>query len=155
MILYFAVQLRWFPASGMYALVRWRRLSDPLSHLVMPALALCRRHRGDSPLRHELRCWRFFGWISWPHRPGYVHLKTVILRHALRHAIVSILPVFGLQAVVLSGACILRSFFNGRVWDVCWWMQSLPETSYWSGGVLFVASYYVIFNIIVDCPVMA
>ena len=40
MILYFAVQLRWFPASGMYALYGGGGLSDLLSHLVMPALAL-------------------------------------------------------------------------------------------------------------------
>ena len=40
MILYFAVQLRWFPASGMYALYGGGGLSDLLNHLVMPALAL-------------------------------------------------------------------------------------------------------------------
>ncbi len=40
MILYFAVNLRWVPASGMYALYGGGDLPDLLHHLVMPATAL-------------------------------------------------------------------------------------------------------------------
>ena len=40
MILYFAVQLRWLPVSGMYAVYGGGDLSDLVIHLIMPAIAL-------------------------------------------------------------------------------------------------------------------
>ena len=78
--------------------------------------------------------------------------RRVILRHALRHAIVSILPVLGLQAgFVLSGAVYIEIVFQwpgvGRMLVDAILARDIILVQ---GGVLFVASCYVIFNIIVD-----
>ena len=106
MILYFAVNLRWVPASGMYALYGGGDFLDLLHHLVMPATALAVVATGvvarmsRSAMLEVLR----LDFIRTARAKG-VRERRVITRHALRYAIVSILPVLGLQAgFVLSGA---------------------------------------------------
>jgi peptide/nickel transport system permease protein len=81
-----------------------------------------------------------------------VHERRLILRHALRHAIVAILPVLGLQAgFVLSGAVYIEIVFQwpgvGRMLVDAILARDILLVQ---GGVLFVASCYVIFNIVVD-----
>ncbi|MEC8262727.1 MAG: ABC transporter permease, partial [Pseudomonadota bacterium] len=76
----------------------------------------------------------------------------VIIRHALRYAIVSILPVLGLQAgFVLSGAVYIEIVFQwpgiGRMLVDAILTRDIMLVQ---GGVLFVAACYVLFNIIVD-----
>ena len=99
MILYFAVNLRWVPASGMYALYGGGDLPDLLHHLVMPATALAVVATGvvarmsRSAMLEVLR----LDFIRTARAKG-VRERRVITRHALRYAIVSILPVLGLQA---------------------------------------------------------
>ena len=83
--------------------------------------------------------------------------RRVILRHALRHAIVSILPILGLQAgFVLSGAVYIEIVFQwpgvGRMLVDAILARDIMLVQ---GGVLFVASCYVIFNIIVDAAQLA
>ena len=53
MILYFAVNLRWLPASGMYALYGGGDLPDLLHHLVMPAIALALANDPDIIIADE------------------------------------------------------------------------------------------------------
>ena len=153
MILYFAVQLRWFPASGMYALYGGGGLSHLLSHLVMPALALAAVATGviarlsRAAMLEVLR----LDFIRTARAKGATE-RRVILRHALRHAIVSILPVLGLLAgFVLSGAVYIEIVFQwpgvGRMLVDAILARDIILVQ---GGVLFVASCYVIFNIIVD-----
>jgi peptide/nickel transport system permease protein len=153
MILYFAVRLRWFPASGMYALYGGGDLADLLSHLVMPALALAAVATGviarlsRAAMLEVLR----LDFIRTARAKGAPEIR-VILRHALRHAIVSILPILGLQAgFVLSGAVYIEIVFQwpgvGRMLVDAILARDIILVQ---GGVLFVASCYVIFNILVD-----
>jgi len=153
MILYFAVNLRWVPASGMYALYGGGDLPDLLHHLVMPATALAvvatgvvaRMSRSamlEVPRLDFIRTARAKG----------VRERRVITRHALRYAIVSILPVLGLQAgFVLSGAVYIEIVFQwpgiGRMLVDAILTRDIMLVQ---GGVLFVAACYVLFNIIVD-----
>jgi len=153
MILYFAVSLRWFPASGMYALYGGGDLPDLISHLVMPATALAVVAAGvvarmsRSAMLEVLR----LDFIRTARAKG-VSERQVVLRHALRHAIVSILPILGLQAgFVLSGAVYIEIVFQwpgiGRMLVDAILTRDIMLVQ---GGVLFVAACYVIFNIAVD-----
>ena len=153
MILYFAVRLRWFPASGMYALYGGGDLADLLSHLIMPALALAAVATGviarlsRAAMLEVLR----LDFIRTARAKGAPE-RRVILRHALRHSIVSILPILGLQAgFVLSGAVYIEIVFQwpgvGRMLVDAILARDIILVQ---GGVLFVACCYVIFNILVD-----
>ena len=153
MILYFAVNLRWVPASGMYALYGGGDLPDLLHHLVMPATALAVVATGvvarmsRSAMLEVLR----LDFIRTARAKG-VRERRVITRHALRYAIVSILPVLGLQAgFVLSGAVYIEIVFQwpgiGRMLVDAILTRDIMLVR---GGVLFVAACYVLFNIIVD-----
>ena len=153
MILYFAVNLRWVPASGMYALYGGGDLPDLLHHLVMPATALAVVATGvvarmsRSAMLEVLR----LDFIRTARAKGVCE-RRVITRHALRYAIVSILPVLGLQAgFVLSGAVYIEIVFQwpgiGRMLVDAILTRDIMLVQ---GGVLFVAACYVLFNIIVD-----
>jgi peptide/nickel transport system permease protein len=153
MILYFAVNLRWVPASGMYALYGGGDLPDLLHHLVMPATALAVVATGvvarmsRSAMLEVLR----LDFIRTARAKG-VRERRVITRHALRYAIVSILPVLGLQAgFVLSGAVYIEIVFQwpgiGRMLVDAILTRDIMLVQ---GGVLFVAACYVLFNISVD-----
>ena len=153
MILYFAVNLRWVPASGMYALYGGGDLPDLLHHLVMPATALAVVATGvvarmsRSAMLEVLR----LDFIRTAPAKG-VRERRVITRHALRYAMVSILPVLGLQAgFVLSGAVYIEIVFQwpgiGRMLVDAILTRDIMLVQ---GGVLFVAACYVLFNIIVD-----
>ncbi len=128
MILFFAVNLKLLPVSGMYKVWGGGDLPDLINHLIMPSIALAlvatgviariARNAVLEILRQDfIRTARAKG----------VGEKKILIKHVLRIAIVTILPVLGLQAgFVLSGSVLVQ------------------------GGVLFVAICYVFFNIVVD-----
>ena len=153
MILIFAVQLRWFPASGMWPIYGDRTLPVLVTHLAMPALALAVVATGvvarlsRSAMLEVLRQ----DYIRTARAKG-VPERGVIWRHALRAAMVSILPVLGIQAgFVLSGAVYIEMVFQwpgvGRMLVDAILKRDILLVQ---GGVVFVAACYVMFNIAVD-----
>ncbi len=153
MILLFAVNLRWLPVSGMYAIYGGGDLPDLLNHLIMPALALAAVATGviarlaRSAMLEVLRQ----DYIRTARAKG-VPERRVIMGHALRAAMVSIIPVLGIQAgFVLSGAVYIEIVFQwpgvGRMLVEAILKRDLLLVQ---GGVVFVAACYVIFNIAVD-----
>lgn len=153
MILLFAVNLRWLPVSGMYAIYGGGDLPDLLNHLVMPALALAAVAMGviarlsRSAMLEVLRQ----DFIRTARAKG-VPERRVIMGHALRAAMVSIIPVLGIQAgFVLSGAVYIEIVFQwpgvGRMLVDAILKRDLLLVQ---GGVVFVAACYVLFNIAVD-----
>ncbi|MDR6263550.1 ABC transporter permease [Roseobacter sp. N2S] len=153
MILLFAVQLRWLPVSGMYAIYGGGDLPDLLNHLAMPAFALAVVATGviarlsRSAMLEVLRQ----DFIRTARAKG-VGERGVIWRHALRAAMVSIIPVLGIQAgFVLSGAVYIEMVFQwpgvGRMLVDAILKRDILLVQ---GGVVFVAACYVMFNIIVD-----
>ncbi|NDH74581.1 MAG: ABC transporter permease, partial [Rhodobacteraceae bacterium] len=114
LILIFSVQLRWFPVSGMWPIYGARDLSALLSHLAMPAFALAIVATGviarlsRSAMLEVLRQ----DFIRTARAKG-VPERSVVWRHALRAAMVSIIPVLGIQAgFVLSGAVYIEMVFQ-------------------------------------------
>ncbi len=153
MILLFAVNLRWLPVSGMYAIYGGGDLPDLLNHLTMPALALAAVATGviarlaRSAMLEVLRQ----DFIRTARAKG-VPERQVIMGHALRAAMVSIIPVLGIQAgFVLSGAVYIEIVFQwpgvGRMLVDAILKRDLLLVQ---GGVVFVAACYVMFNIAVD-----
>ncbi|MCC0030933.1 MAG: ABC transporter permease [Brucellaceae bacterium] len=153
MVLLFAVNLRWLPVSGMFAIYGGGDLPDLLKHLVMPALALAVVATGviarlsRSAMLEVLRQ----DFIRTARAKG-VGERAVIWRHALRAAMVSIIPVLGIQAgFVLSGAVYIEIVFQwpgvGRMLVDAILKRDILLVQ---GGVVFVAACYVLFNIVVD-----
>ena len=153
MILVFAVNLRWLPVSGMYAIYGGGDLIDLARHLVMPALALAVVATGviarlsRSAMLEVLRQ----DYIRTARAKG-VHERRVIMGHALRAAMVSIIPVLGIQAgFVLSGSVYIEIVFQwpgvGRMLVDAILKRDILLVQ---GGVVFVAAAYVFVNIAVD-----
>lgn len=153
LILLFAVHLRWLPASGMWAIYGGGDLADLLTHLALPAFTLAvvatgviaRLTRGAmlEVLRQDfIRTARAKG----------VSERGVIYRHAFRAALVSIIPVIGVQAgFVLGGAVYIETVFQwpgvGRMLVQA---ISTRDILLVQGGVVVVAASYVVFNLLAD-----
>lgn len=153
MILTFAVNLRWFPVSGMWPIYGDRTLGVLLTHLAMPAISLAVVATGviarlsRSAMLEVLRQ----DFIRTARAKG-VHERGVIWRHALKAAMVSIIPVLGIQAgFVLSGAVYIEIVFQwpgvGRMLVDAILKRDILLVQ---GGVVLVAACYVLFNIAVD-----
>ena len=153
LILYFAVSVRWFPVSGMYSLYGGGGLWDLINHLVMPSITLSLVALGviarlvRSSMLEVLR----LDYIKTARAKG-VSETRVILSHALRSAIITILPILGLQAgFVLSGSVYIEIVFQwpgiGRMLVDAILTRDIMLVQ---GGVLFIALCYVLFNILVD-----
>lgn len=153
MILVFSVNLRWFPVSGMWPIYGTRDIWALLDHLVLPALALAVVATGviarlaRSAMLEVLRQ----DFIRTARAKG-VRESRVIWGHALRAAMVSIIPVLGIQAgFVLSGAVYIEMVFQwpgvGRMLVDAILKRDILLVQ---GGVVFVAACYVLFNIAVD-----
>ena len=153
MILTFAVRLKLFPVSGMYAIWGGGDLPDLIIHLVMPSIALAivatgvvariSRNAVLEILRQD--------YVRTARAKG-VKERSILISHVLRVAIVTILPVLGLQAgLVLSGSVFIEIVFQwpgvGRMLVDAILKRDIILVQ---GGVVFVSICYVFFNIAVD-----
>ena len=97
MIMLFAVQLQWFPASGMYAVWGGGDVADLLHHLALPAVTLAIVATGviarltRTAMLEVLRQ----DFIRTARAKGLSERK-VIYKHAFRMALVSVIPVIGI-----------------------------------------------------------
>lgn len=153
LILLFAVELRWLPASGMYAIYGGGDLPDLLRHLVLPATTLAAVATGvvarltRSAMLEVLRQ----DFIRTARAKGLSE-RRVVYRHAFRAALVSIIPVIGIQAgFVLGGAVYIETVFQwpgiGRMLVQA---ISTRDILLVQGGVLVIAASYVLVNLLVD-----
>lgn len=153
LIMLFAVQLRWLPASGMYAIYGGGDLPDLMIHLILPASTLAFIATGviarltRASMLEVLRQ----DYIRTARAKG-LHERRVIYRHAFKAALVSIVPVIGIQAgFVLGGAVYIETVFQ---WPGIGSMLvnaiSTRDLLVVQGGVLIVAAAYVLFNLVAD-----
>jgi len=143
LIFVFSLHPGWLPATGGGALL----------HLVMPSVALgmiaaaiIARLTRSSMLevlgQDYVRTARAKGLGGW----------SVIVRHALRNALIPVVTVFGLQfGNLLAGAVIVETVFSrpglGRLIVGGILAKDFPLVQ---GTVLFVAATYVLINVVVD-----
>ena len=146
------------PASGMYSPWGGGDLPDLLRHLILPASTLAFIATGviarltRASMLEVLRQ----DYIRTARAKGLTE-NRVIYRHAFKAALVSIIPVIGIQAgFVLGGAVYIETVFQ---WPGIGSMLvnaiSTRDLLLVQGGVLFVAAAYVLFNLIADvCQVL-
>ncbi len=153
LILLFAVSLRWLPASGMFAIYGGGGPLDLLTHLIMPATTLAVVATGviarltRSAMLEVLRQ----DFIRTARAKGVTE-RDVLYRHAFKAALVTIIPVIGVQAgFVLGGAVYIESVFQwpgvGRMLVQA---ISTRDILLVQGGVVIVAAFYVLFNLLAD-----
>jgi len=153
LILGFAVNLRLFPVSGMYAIYGGGDLLDLLHHLALPALTLSVVATGviarltRTAMLEVLRQ----DYIRTARAKGLTE-RRVIFRHAFKSALVSVIPVIGIQAgFVIGGAVYIETVFQWPgIGSMLVKAISTRDLLLVQGGVLVVAAAYVLFNLIAD-----
>jgi peptide/nickel transport system permease protein len=151
LILIFAVQLGWLPATG------WTRISDDLGAnmraAILPALSLA---VGELAVYTRLLRSDMIGTLQ----EDYISLARakgmptfwILLRHALRPSSFSLLTVVGLQVgAVMTGSVVIETLFAlpgvGRLLVDSIYQRDLIMVQ---GIALVVAVSYVVVNFIVD-----
>src|SRR5207248_250532 len=139
----FSLHLAWLPATG----------GGDLAHLLLPSLtlgtiasAIIARLTRSSMLevlgQDYVRTARAKWLAGWP----------VVMRHALKNALIPVITIFGLQfGNLLAGAVIVETVFSrpglGRLIVGGILAKDFPLVQ---GTVLFVAASYVMINVLVD-----
>jgi len=153
LIMGFAVTLKILPASGMYAIYGGGDLWDLLQHLAMPAFTLAIVATGviarltRSAMLEVLRQ----DYIRTARAKG-VGENAIIYKHAFKVALVSVIPIIGIQAgFVLGGAVYVETVFQ---WPGVGRMLvnaiSTRDILLVQGAVVVVAASYVLFNLLAD-----
>ena len=150
MIIWFAVDLHWLPASGY---VSMHHPVDNLRHMLMPAIvlgagfaAVLMRQMRSSILTalgaDYVRTARAKGLSEW----------AVVGRHAFRNSLITVTTVMGLQlGALISGAVVTETVFGlpgfGRLT-----IDAVNQRDYTliQGVVLVAAAGYVVANFLVD-----
>ncbi len=149
----FAIALPWFPASGMTTLSGSGGMSDLLAHLTLPAITLAAVAAGIVARLMRANMLETL-------RLDHVRTATakglpqhqVMIHHAWRHAITPMIPVLGMQAgFVIGGAVYVESVFQwpglGRMLVTAIQTRDILLVQ---GGVLVLATAYVLFNLFAD-----
>lgn len=151
LILLVAVQWRWLPPSGYVEPTR--DLGQSLLRLILPATTLGLGIA--APLSRFMRSGMLdvmsADFIRVARAKGLSE-RAVILRHAVRNALLTVVTVFGLQfGALLGGTIIIESVFN---WPGIGLMvlTAINQRDYGivQGVVLFVAMSFVLVNLTVD-----
>jgi peptide/nickel transport system permease protein len=153
MILLFAVDLQWLPASGMYEIYGGGGPLDLLRHLTMPAITLSVVATGviarltRAAMLEVLRQ----DYIRTARAKG-LRERRVIYRHAFKAALVSVIPVLGVQAgFVLGGAVYVETVFQWPgIGNMLVKAITTRDPLLVQGGVLVVAVSYLLFNLMAD-----
>jgi peptide/nickel transport system permease protein len=153
LIFWFGVRLSVFPVGGMVEMFGGGGALDIARHLVLPAVALAavagavlvRLTRGSmlEVMRQD--------YIRTARAKGLGE-ASVIFKHAFRNALVSVIPIIGLEAgFVLGGAVYIETVFQ---WPGIGRMLvnaiSTRDILLVQGGVLIVAAAYVVINLLTD-----
>jgi peptide/nickel transport system permease protein len=150
-ILLFSLKLGWFPSGGFVSI-----LESPIQNLrymIMPSIAL-----GASVGAVVMRMTRssmleVLGreYMEMARAKG-VKKKALITHHALKNALIPVVTVIGIQmGYLLGGSVVIEKIFSlPGVGQLA--LQAITNRDYalMQGTVLFVASGFVIINLIVD-----
>ena len=152
LIIVFALQLRWFPSSGMSS-PYGSGSADVLWHLVLPAVTL-----GTASAAALARLTRSS--VLEIIRQDYVRSarakglaeRAVIARHVLKNAVNPIITVLGVQVGFLLGGAILTETVFSWPGLGSMMVRAIQARDYplVQGGVLLIATTFVVVNLIVD-----
>ncbi|MGH2615304.1 MAG: ABC transporter permease [Thermomicrobiales bacterium] len=152
LILIFAVQLRWLPAIG-YSEIREDGIWEWFQRLILPSLAIGAGYAAILMrfVRAGLLDVLGSDYVRTARAKG-VRERTVVLRHALRNALIPVVTVIGIQlALLLSGTVVIETVFSirgiGRILVGAIFDRDYPIVQ---GVILLIAVIFVLANLIVD-----
>ena len=143
LLLIFALELGWLPATGTEG---WQRMILPAFALGYGAAAIIARLTRSSML--EVLRQSYVTTARAKGLPGHM----VILRHTLKNALIPVITIVGLQfGNLLAGAVVVETVFSrqgiGRLLVDAILSKDFPTVQ---GTVLLVAAMYVLINLLVD-----
>jgi peptide/nickel transport system permease protein len=171
LMLIFSLNLGWFPMSGRLSVgidldpitnfyildalltKNWAAFKDALWHITLPAFTL-----STIPMAIVARMTRSSmlevlrqDYIKTARAKG-LSPGIVILKHALRNALIPVITVIGLMfGILMAGAILTETIF---AWPGVgkWLYDAVLQRDYMviQGGTLFVAAIFVIINLVVD-----
>ena len=149
----FSLTLGWLPASGMFAPYGGGDLTDLAKHLVLPAITLAAASVTIVARLTRAAMLEVLGqdYIRTARAKGLIE-RRVIVRHALKNALVPIVTVIGVQAgYLLGGAVLTETVFAwpgvGTLMVQGILARDIPLVQ---GCVLVVALTFVLVNLTVD-----
>jgi peptide/nickel transport system permease protein len=152
LILVFAVRLRWLPAIG-YADPREDGVVSWLERLILPSLAIGAAY--SAILMRFVRAGLLevlsSDYVRTARAKG-VREHAVVLRHAMRNALIPVVTVIGIQlALLLSGTVVVETVFSirgiGRILVAAIFDRDYPIVQ---GVILLIAVTFVMANLLVD-----
>jgi ABC-type dipeptide/oligopeptide/nickel transport system permease component len=153
LIILFSVRLGWLPGTGMASAVDGGGAVDVLQHLILPAFALA-----VVPLAVLARYTRSAmlevlgqDYVRTARAKGLSE-RSVTWRHVFRNTLVALVTMLGLQiGFLLAGAVYIENVFSwpgiGQMLVDAILKRDFPLVQ---GGVLLVASVYVVVNLLTD-----
>jgi peptide/nickel transport system permease protein len=151
LIFVFAYTLQWLPSDGFVPLGRSVRLS--LTHMILPAITMGTAMTGSimRMTRTSLLDVLSMNYIATARSKGLAE-QTVLVKHALKNALVPVVTVIGLQiGTLLSGSFITEQIFSlpgvGRLAVSSIFSRDYPVVQ---GVVMLFAVSYLLVNLIVD-----
>jgi len=147
LIVFFAVQLRWLPASGYAPGARGLR------YLVLPAIALGTRSVAFLARVTRSAMLEVLGsdYVRTARAKGLAE-RAVVFRHGLRNALIPVVTVLGLDfGYYLTGSILTETIFSwpgiGRYVVNAISRRDLPAIQ---GSVLFLSAVFVLVNLLTD-----
>jgi len=151
LIFFFAVGLRWFPAGGYAPLTEG--VGPWLQHLLLPALALGMLQAGliARITRASMLQVLDSDYVRTARAKG-LREPVVLVKHAFRNAVISVVTVIGLAvAVLMSGAFITETLFElpgvGNLTVAAVLRRDYPVIQ---GALLLFATIVLVVNLLVD-----
>ncbi len=143
LILFFSIHLDWLPVNE----------RGGLDHLILPALTLGTSMAAmlSRMIRSSLLEVLDEDYIRTARAKGLFE-RTVILKHAMRNALIPVITILGLQVGgLLSGAIITESIFDWPGLGTLL-LQGIYTRNYTlvQGCILFIATIYVLVNLVAD-----
>ncbi len=142
-ILFFSVQLGWFPVAG----------RGTLLHLVLPAISL---GAGSAAIIARMTRSAMLEVLSQDYvrtaKAKGLAQRLVINKHALRNALIPIVTITGLQfGTLMAGAVLTETVFTwpgiGKLLVTSILARDYPVVQ---GAVLFIAISFIVINLLVD-----
>ena len=152
-ILVFSLYLQWLPASGMWSISGSRTFTSLVEHILLPAVTL-----GVGAASVTARITRSSvlevienDYVRTAHAKGLGE-NRVIRRHVLSNALLPVLTVVGVQfGFLLGSAVITETVFS---WPGLGFLLynaiSMRDYPVVQGGVLVIATSFVLINLLVD-----
>ena len=149
----FALQLGWLPASGMWAPYGGGGAGDLLAHLALPAVTLAAASVTIIARLTRSTMLEVLGqdYIRTARAKGLVE-RLVIARHGLRNALIPIVTVVGVQAGYLLGGAVLTETVFAWPGVGTLMVQGILARDFplVQGCVLVIAVAFVLVNLAVD-----